>query len=67
MTNPSFEVEKNPVLSTFDGSGTLLDSSGPQAFTMFTVPGVLSATITNLGSDVVGEYTDIQVSFTVTN
>ena len=48
-------------------SSGLLEASGVSTFKIITEPGILSASVTNLGSDVVGEYTDISVSFTVGN
>jgi hypothetical protein len=60
-------AEKNPILTTYDRNNAQLETSGPQAFTLRTTAGPMTTNIANLGSNVVGEYTDIEVSFTVTN
>ena len=81
LTNPSYastfflmvftyDADRGPDHNNLDGgttSGSLLEASGVSTFKVTTEPGILSASVTNLGDDTVGEYTDISVSFTVRN
>ena len=65
IKNPSFVNDFPVVVSSYDSSGTLIEQSGRTAIRFQTQAGRLSATITNLGSDVVGDMTDIALEFTI--
>ena len=67
VVNPGYEKNFSFRLTSFDSAGAVLEFSGVSNFNFSTTPGLLSAAITNLGSDVVAESTDISISFTLTN
>ena len=67
ITNPSYENNWSVIVYTADATGTLIEQSGVTNFNYRTSPGPLTCAIRNLGSDVVAEYTDIAVDYTVTN
>ena len=67
VSNPSFEKNFYIFVASYKSTGEIIEFSGATNFTFRTTPGVLACTLTNLGSTVVAEYTDISVSFTATN
>lgn len=67
IRNPSYVNDFPVVISSLDISSSLIEQSGPTAIKFQTQPGKIVTKLTNLGSDVVGEMTDLQLEFTVDN
>jgi hypothetical protein len=67
IVNPPYEKNFSIFVASYTSANALIEQSGFTNFSFRTEPGKLTCTITNLGSDIVAEYTDISVSFTVTN
>ena len=65
IKNPPYYGDYQVVAQSIDNTGKLLEQSGPTAINFSTQPGSLTTVITNLGSDVVGDMTDIKLEFTV--
>lgn len=65
MVNPTFVSTFFTQPTSYDALGNLLEPSGSTTFKFLAEPGRLETTMTNLGSDVVGEYTDIKIDFKV--
>lgn len=64
LKNPAFVNDFPVVVQSLNASQGLIESSGPTAIKFQTQPGNLSTKLTNLGSDVVGDMTDISLEFT---
>ena len=67
MTNPSFVKTSLLSVTSYDSAGNILGISGGSTFKFTTSPGSLTATLTNKGSDVVAENTNIEIGLTGSN
>ena len=68
LSNPSYSTTFFLEIYSFNPDGSMLEAGGRTTFKVMTEPGILSASVTNIGeSDVVADYTDISVSFTARN
>ncbi len=67
IVNPSYESTWSNLISSYDSSSRFLETSGTTNFSYRTKAGSLTCTLTNLGSDVVAEDTDISFSIQVSN
>lgn len=54
-------------MTSYDATGTILEISGGSTFKFTTSPGQLTATLTNKGSDVVAELTNIEIALVGNN
>ena len=69
ISNPSYQRQWPIQIVSYTRTGEIIEASGLTNFIYRSMPGQMFTTVTNVpgGSDVVAEYTDISVSFTVTN